>query len=87
MFTASVTDTGCGISQDDIKQLFMPYKQTRHGVEYTGSSSGLGLYISRGIARQMGGDLVASSEGEGKGSVFTFEFEADAPASSGGQSQ
>jgi len=71
---ASVTDTGCGISQEDINELFTPYKQARHGVEYTGSSSGLGLYISRGIARQMGGDLTASSDGLGKGSTFTFEF-------------
>jgi len=47
-------------------------------VEYTGSSSGLGLYISRGIARQMGGDLMASSEGLGKGCTFTFTFQAGA---------
>lgn len=70
----TVADTGCGIAADDIEELFRPYKQARHGVAYTGSSSGLGLYISRGIARQMGGDLTVTSEGAGKGSKFVFRF-------------
>lgn len=71
-----VADSGCGLTSQSIQQLFQPYAQARHGVQHTGSSSGLGLYISRGIARQMGGDLRASSAGEGQGSVFTFEFAA-----------
>ena len=72
----TVTDTGCGMSAQDVAGLFSPYKQARHGVAYTGSSSGLGLYISRGIARQMGGDLTASSDGDGLGSRFEFWFRA-----------
>jgi len=72
----AVRDSGVGISATDLAQLFMPYKQARHGIEHTGSSSGLGLYISRGIARQMNGDLVAASDGVGFGSTFIFTFEA-----------
>jgi len=76
----TVRDTGVGIGAEDLEGLFVPYKQARHGVEYTGSSSGLGLYISRGIARQMGGDLRGMSGGMGMGSEFVFEFEARAQA-------
>ena len=83
-----VRDTGSGMLPDTIEGLFTPYKQARHGVEYTGSSSGLGLYISRGIARHMGGDLRARSKGLGHGSEFVFDFtvrKSVVKDSSGGQ--
>lgn len=67
----TVKDTGCGIKPEDIPRLFQPFQQTRQGLAFTGASSGLGLFISRGIVRQMGGDMEVDSE-NGVGSEFRF---------------
>jgi len=85
-----VSDSGHGLLKSQQESIFIPYDEHDHNDDMSGegscvfrgrgagshkqSSSGLGLYISRGIARQMGGDLTASSDGLGKGSTFTFEF-------------
>ena len=68
----SVSDTGAGLSQDEVSKLF------REGVQFNvnrlqaGQGSGLGLYISKGIAEQHGGRLAVSSEGLEKGTSFTL---------------
>jgi signal transduction histidine kinase/ActR/RegA family two-component response regulator len=49
-----VRDTGCGIGHDEAKRLFLPF-QRGQGSQ---SGMGLGLAISRGLALQMGGDLL-----------------------------
>jgi len=54
-----VQDTGIGIRANQLKLLFEPFEQADDGV---GKGTGLGLNISRQIARQMGGDIVVSSE-------------------------
>jgi PAS domain S-box-containing protein len=65
-----VEDSGRGISAEDLGRLFQPFTRVGDTTKVTGT--GLGLYISRGLARMMGGDLVAASPGEGKGSTFTL---------------
>ncbi len=67
----TVTDTGTGIRPEFLGRLFEPFAQD--GDAGRGTSSGLGLAISRNLAHLMNGDIgVASRWGEG--SAFTFEL-------------
>jgi signal transduction histidine kinase/DNA-binding NarL/FixJ family response regulator len=65
-----VEDTGSGIDSTDVKTIFEAFGQTSGGARKSGA--GLGLTVSRRIARQMGGDLTVTSV-PGGGSVFRFE--------------
>ncbi|MFQ3617094.1 MAG: response regulator [Cyanobacteriota bacterium] len=71
-----VEDTGYGIAEDELDQIFKPFKQTRSGMNAS-EGTGLGLTISRKYVQMMGGDITARSK-LGQGSVFTFCIQADA---------
>lgn len=65
-----VVDNGCGMSEPLLGRLFSPFQQGDRPAQRSGGT-GLGLTISRLLARRMGGDIqVASTEGEG--SCFTL---------------
>jgi signal transduction histidine kinase len=67
-----VQDNGRGIPRDRLEVVFDPFVQLeRHRYDTSQQGVGLGLAISRDLARGMGGDLVAESE-EGVGSTFTL---------------
>ncbi len=68
-----VTDTGCGISNNKLATIFDPFIQIDRQLTTQGSQQGvgLGLSISRDLARQMGGELSVESE-LGVGSTFTL---------------
>jgi signal transduction histidine kinase len=66
-----VTDTGIGIAPAQIAAIFDPFVQVERGHTRQSEGSGLGLTISRRLARLMRGDLTVRSE-VGKGSVFTL---------------
>jgi len=68
-----VRDTGCGIPPDKIEQIFEPFVQLRAPGSVPGGGTGLGLPISRDLARAMGGDVTATST-LGAGSVFTLKL-------------
>lgn len=53
-----VRDTGCGIPEKKIDSLFQPFEQADTSVTRVYGGSGLGLVLSRGLARGMGGDIV-----------------------------
>ena len=65
-----VRDTGAGIPDDKVEQIFEPFVQLRAAGSLPGGGTGLGLPISRDLARAMGGDVTATSA-LGVGSVFT----------------
>jgi signal transduction histidine kinase/ActR/RegA family two-component response regulator len=65
-----VADTGAGMDKDQLARLFMPFDQLDPGAARDFVASGLGLLISRQLARLMGGELTARSE-PGRGAVFT----------------
>ena len=69
--TIAITDTGHGISQADMPRLFTPFEQLSASVVRQHGGSGLGLVISRELARLMGGDLTVGSV-EGQGATFTL---------------
>ena len=61
-----VKDTGVGIPEDQIKNVFEPFFQTNHGTTRRSAGIGLGLTIARDLARRMDGDVtIASTLGTG----------------------
>ena len=66
-----VRDTGAGIPEDRIDQIFEPFVQLRAPGSVPTGGTGLGLAISRDLARAMGGNVSAVST-FGVGSVFTL---------------
>ena len=66
-----VTDTGIGIAPEVMARLFEPFVQADASTSRRFGGSGLGLYLSRELARSMGGDLLAEST-PGRGSRFTL---------------
>ena len=57
-----VTDTGCGIPEDKFEAIFQPFVQAENGLTRSRDGVGLGLSISRDLARAMGGDLLVMSQ-------------------------
>lgn len=70
----AVTDTGIGISEENIKQLFNKFKQFQSAAKRADKKgTGLGLVIAKGIIEGHGGMIGIDSE-EGKGSTFYFSI-------------
>jgi signal transduction histidine kinase/DNA-binding response OmpR family regulator len=70
-----VKDTGCGIEAEKLQTIFEPFIQAE--INNCKVGVGLGLAVSREIARLMNGSLSVHSE-PNQGSVFRFEFSAQA---------
>jgi signal transduction histidine kinase len=71
-----VQDTGVGIPQDAQQMVFDEFRQVDGSATRKYGGSGLGLTLSRRIARLLGGDIeIVSAVGEG--STFTFEVPLD----------
>jgi signal transduction histidine kinase len=69
----TVSDTGRGIPAEALDHIFDPFVQIGRANPGGGEGLGLGLAISRELARAMGGNLRVTSE-VGQGSVFTLEL-------------
>lgn len=72
-----VMDTGEGIEAVDITKLFQKFSLIRGSYQTNKQSSqgtGLGLYISKMIMKEHGGDIWAESPGRGKGATFSFSL-------------
>lgn len=74
--TATVSDTGRGMSDEFQKHIFDTFAQELDTVSKGNQGTGLGLPISRRLAMLMGGDLTFVSQ-KGEGSSFTFTFTAE----------
>lgn len=70
LWTLTVEDDGPGLSEEDAVAIFEPFE--RRGARTTSHGSGLGLSLSRDLARDMGGDLRAQARP--KGALFLVEL-------------
>jgi signal transduction histidine kinase len=73
MVTLRISDTGIGIAAEKHEAIFEPFIQLKEGLAGRDSGVGLGLAISRDLARAMNGDLTVEST-EGKGARFTLSL-------------
>lgn len=67
-----VSDDGAGFEPTEAEHLFEPYRRGKGGAGAHGT--GLGLYLSRELARGMEGDLRATSAGPGQGATFVLSL-------------
>jgi len=69
----TVADTGVGISAEEIENLFEKFYRIKNTETANVVGTGLGLWIARGLARKMNGDITVESI-KGVGSHFTFHL-------------
>jgi signal transduction histidine kinase len=69
----AVTDTGVGIPSDELGRVFDEFHRAETAGARRRSGTGLGLTISRRLARTLGGDVTAESQ-VGAGSTFTLDL-------------
>ena len=69
----AVTDTGVGIAETALAEIFNPFVQVPRPGDRLREGTGLGLAISRKLARALGGDVTVQSE-PGRGSRFTLSL-------------
>jgi signal transduction histidine kinase len=69
----SISDTGPGVPKDKLEAIFERFVQLKEGLADRESGVGLGLAISRDLARAMNGDLTVESA-EGKGARFILSL-------------
>jgi signal transduction histidine kinase len=81
MFFVEVSDTGIGIAPEALEKLFQKFSRAKNANTVNISGTGLGLFVSRAMARAMNGNITAHSEGEGKGARFVLSVPLHRPQS------
>ncbi|MDQ1283941.1 MAG: sensor signal transduction histidine kinase [Patescibacteria group bacterium] len=69
----SVSDTGIGISPEELPYLFQKFSRGKDSVKINVSSTGLGLHVGKKMMEAMGGRIGVDSKGAGAGSTFWVE--------------
>ena len=74
-YCIDVQDSGIGIPEDKLESVFEPFVQAEASTTRRFGGTGLGLTISRGFARAMGGDITVTSV-QGQGTTFSLWLDA-----------
>ena len=74
--TFSVSDTGIGMTPEQMEKLFQPFSQAEASMTRKYGGTGLGLEITRRFCEILGGDITAKSK-LGVGSTFTIRLPAE----------
>lgn len=72
----SVTDTGIGVAPENQSRLFQPFTQADSSTTRRFGGTGLGLFLSKRLSQEMGGDLILEKSAEGIGSTFILTVDA-----------
>ena len=72
----TISDTGIGMTEEFMKNLFVPFMQDASAGTYSTGGSGLGLSIVKSFLDMMGGDISVTSQ-KGEGSVFVVMTELE----------
>ena len=70
----TVTDSGCGMSEDYQKLVFEPFSREKNATANLSRGTGLGMAITKNLVELMGGSIQVESQ-LGRGSTFTVELE------------
>jgi signal transduction histidine kinase/DNA-binding response OmpR family regulator/HAMP domain-containing protein len=79
MVRIAVSDTGIGMTQNEIDRLFVAFSQADSSTNKKYGGTGLGLAITRHFCQLLGGDITVASQ-PGKGSTFTIVLPDEAVA-------
>lgn len=80
VFSAEVNDTGIGISTSHQSRLFQPFSQADCSIMRRYGGTGLGLALSKKLAKALGGDVVLQSSAPGHGSCFVLTVDGGVSA-------
>lgn len=75
LLSIDIKDTGKGVSKEQAQRLFQPFSQADSSTSRKYGGTGLGLILSKKLARLLGGDLILTSSSLGTGSVFTLTID------------
>ena len=76
LVTLRVRDTGIGMSEDFLRDIYKPFVQADHGARSTYKGTGLGMAIVKNLVDRMGGTIsVKSALGEGTEVIVSLPFE------------
>ena len=77
MLEIKVIDSGIGINEDKLETIFDPFTQAQDNLTRNFGGAGLGLAVSKDLAKALGGNVSVEST-PGEGSTFTLTIDADA---------
>ncbi len=78
-FIISISDTGLGIKTDEQTKLFQPFSQANASLNRKFGGTGLGLDLSRKLARLLGGEVILAQSTPGLGSTFNLNLPFQSP--------